>query len=48
MGLVMVLAALAGAIIQTARSADSGAYGVMCAVGGITYSLSLVAVRRRR
>lgn len=47
-GLVMVLAAIIGAIIQTARSADPGAYGLMCAIGGITYSVSLLALRRRR
>jgi hypothetical protein len=47
-GLVMALAAVTGAIIQTARSADPGAYGVMCAVGGITYSASLIVFRRRR
>jgi hypothetical protein len=47
-GLVMVFAALTGAVIQTARSADPGAYGVMCAVGGITYSVSLIALRHRR
>jgi hypothetical protein len=47
-GLVVVLAAIIGAIIQTARSADPGAYGVICAVGGITYAISLFALRRRR
>lgn len=47
-GLVVVLAAIIGAIIQTARSADPGAYGVICAVGGITYAVSLFALRRRR
>jgi hypothetical protein len=47
-GLVVVLAAIIGTIIQTARSADPGAYGVICAVGGITYAISLFALRRRR
>lgn len=47
-GLVVLLAAIIGAIIQTARSADPGAYGVICAVGGITYASSLFALRRRR
>jgi hypothetical protein len=47
-GLVMALAAIVGAIIQTARSADPGAYGVICAVGGVTYSFSLIALRHRR
>ncbi len=47
-GLVVVIAAIIGAIIQTARSADPGAYGVICAVGGISYAVSLFALRRRR
>lgn len=47
-GLALAVAALTGAIIQTARNADPGAYGVMCAVAGITYSISLIALRRRR
>jgi hypothetical protein len=47
-GLVMSTAAIAGAVIQTARSADPGAYGVMCVVGGITYTISLILLRRRR
>jgi hypothetical protein len=48
MGIVVVLAAILGVIIQTARNADPGAYGVICAVGGISYAVSLFALRRRR
>ena len=47
-GLVMALAAATGAIIQTARDGDPGAYGVMCVVGGIAYTVGLIAFRHRR
>jgi hypothetical protein len=47
-GIVLGLAALVGAIVQTARNGDPGAYGVMCVVGGVTYAVSLAALRRRR
>jgi hypothetical protein len=47
-GIVVVLAAIIGVIIQTARNADPGAYGVICAVGGFSYAVSLFALRRRR
>jgi hypothetical protein len=47
-GLAMALAAIAGAIVQTARHGDPGAYGVMCLVGGVSYTIALVGVRRRR
>jgi hypothetical protein len=47
-GLVMVLAAIVGTIVQTARGDGPGGYGVLCAVGGIAYAVSLVALRRRR
>jgi hypothetical protein len=48
MGIVVVVAAVVGAIVQTARNADPGAYGVICAVGGVSYAVSLLALRRRR
>src|SRR5580704_10309567 len=48
MGLAMGLAALVGAVVDIARTGNPGPYGVMCAVGGITYVLSLFVVRRRR
>ncbi|MEY2460933.1 MAG: hypothetical protein QOG30_2763 [Acidimicrobiaceae bacterium] len=47
-GIAMSLAAIAGAVVETARSLDPGPYGVMCAVGGITYCVSLIIVRHRR
>jgi hypothetical protein len=47
-GIAMALAAVTGSVIQTARNADPGAYGVMCAVGGITYTVSLIVLRHRR
>ena len=47
-GLVILLAALVGAIIQTARTGDPGAYGIICAVGGVTYAVTLIAFRNRR
>ena len=47
-GVVMSLAAIIGAVVETARNLDPGAYGVMCVVGGVTYCVSLVALRRRR
>jgi hypothetical protein len=48
MGLAMGVAALVGAIVEIARTGNPGPYGVMCAVGGISYVLSLIVVRRRR
>ena len=47
-GIVVVVAAIVGVIIQTARNADPGPYGVICAVGGISYVVSLLALRGRR
>lgn len=47
-GMAVSLAALSGAVIQTARDLDPGPYGVMCAVGGVSYTVSLLVLRRRR
>ncbi len=48
-GLVMIVAAVAGAVVEAARHhGDPGAYGLMCAVGGISYALSLAVYRFRR
>jgi hypothetical protein len=47
-GMVMSLAAIVGAIIQTARTSDPGPYGVMCVVGGVSYVVGLIVLRRRR
>jgi hypothetical protein len=46
--IAMVFAALIGAVVQTARTADPVPYLVMCAVGGISYSVSLAVIRHRR
>jgi hypothetical protein len=37
-----------GPIVEIARTADPGPYGVMCAVGGTSYVVGLIVVRRRR
>jgi uncharacterized iron-regulated membrane protein len=48
-GAVMAVAAVIGAGIEAARHhGDPGAYGVMCAVGGIAYTASLLFYRHRR
>jgi len=47
-GLAMVLAAITGAVVETARHGNPGAYGLMCVVGGLAYVAGLVAVRYRR
>jgi hypothetical protein len=48
MGLAMGVAALVGAIVEIARSANPGPYGMMCTVGGISYVVGLIVVRRWR
>lgn len=47
-GMAMSLAALVGAIVETARDGDPGAFGVMCVVGGLSYVVALIALRHRR
>lgn len=47
-GLAVCAAAIIGAIVQTARSLDPGPYGLMCVVGGVSYTVSLIVLRRRR
>ncbi len=47
-GIAVSIAAVIGAIVQTARNLNPGPYGIMCAVGGIAYSVSLFVLRRRR
>ena len=44
----MGIAAIIGAIVNTAVNGDPGGYGVICFVGGVTYVVSLVVLRRRR
>ncbi|MEP6761290.1 MAG: hypothetical protein ABJA93_07980 [Sporichthyaceae bacterium] len=47
-GLAMGVVALIGAIVSAARNhGDIGAYGLICFVGGATYALSLVVLKRR-
>ena len=47
-GLAMGATALLGAIITTARNhGDTGAYGLICLVGGLTYAVSLVTLKLR-
>ena len=47
-GMAMSLAALVGAIVETAQDGDPGAFGVMCLVGGASYVVALIALRHRR
>jgi hypothetical protein len=47
-GVVMSLAAIVGGIVQIARTGDPGVYGLFCVIGGVTYSVSLFELRRRR
>jgi hypothetical protein len=47
-GLAMSAAAIVGVLVQSARSADPGPYAIMCLVGGVTYGVSLAALRWRR
>jgi hypothetical protein len=46
-GLVLVLAAIAGAIVEVGRTGNPGAYGILCAVGGVSYTVSLISLRHR-
>jgi 1,4-dihydroxy-2-naphthoate octaprenyltransferase len=47
-GLAMGLTALAGAIVSAARNhGDIGGYGLICLVGGVTYAVSVVRLKRR-
>ncbi|MEA3184172.1 MAG: hypothetical protein QOJ74_649 [Ilumatobacteraceae bacterium] len=47
-GLAVSVAAIVGAVIQTARNLNPGPYGIMCVVGGVAYAASLVVLRWRR
>ena len=47
-GMAMSIAAIVGAIVETARNGSPGGFGVMCLVGGVTYSISVLALRHRR
>ena len=47
-GMVLILFALGGTIVQTARSLDPGPWSLMCTVAGVTYCIALFVLRRRR
>jgi|GEM_PF-1382325 len=48
-GLAMGTAAIIGAIVTSARDhGNIGGYGVICFVGGATYAVALIILRRRR
>jgi hypothetical protein len=44
----MGVAAIIGAVINTAANGDPGGYGVICFVGGVTYTVAILVLRRRR
>ena len=47
-GLAMIAAAIIGAIVSAARNhGDIGGYGIICFVGGVTYAVSLLVLKRR-
>jgi hypothetical protein len=47
-GLAMATAAIIGAIISAAvNHGNIGGYGVICFVGGVSYAVSLLVIRRR-
>ncbi len=45
---VMIVVALIGTIVQTARGLDPGAYGTMCLVSGATFAVTVAVLRSRR
>ena len=47
-GLAMALAAVTGSIVAIAGNDNPGAFGVMCVVGGLSYTVALLVLRRRR
>jgi hypothetical protein len=47
-GVVMVIAALAGAVISIGRTGNPGGYGLLCLVGGVAYAGTLAVLRMRR
>jgi len=47
-GLAMGLTAFLGALVSAARNhGDLGGYGLICFVGGLTYAVSLLVLKRR-
>jgi len=47
-GVVMVVAALVGAVISIGRTGNSGGDGLLCLVGGVAYAGALAVLRMRR
>lgn len=47
-GFVMVVTALVGVVVVTARNGDPGSYGVMSLIGGIAYAVSLFVLHKTR
>ena len=47
-GLVLICAVVVGGIVEAIRTGSLGQYGLMGAVGGTAYALSLAILRRRR
>ena len=47
-GVATIVAAIVGAVASIARTGNAGSYGVICAVAGVVYAVSLTALRRRR
>ncbi|HTN81375.1 MAG TPA: hypothetical protein VMK16_17020 [Acidimicrobiales bacterium] len=47
-GLAVACAAITGAIVEIARGNGPGASGVMCVVCGLSYTIALYVLHRRR
>src|SRR3954464_2439280 len=47
-GVSMGAFAIAGTIVQLFRGEDPGPYSLVCAVGGVSYVIALLALRSRR
>jgi hypothetical protein len=47
-GVAMGLCAIVGAVVSAARNhGDIGGYGIICFVGGLTYVVALIRLRRK-
>ncbi len=47
-GLVLIIAALAGALVSIGRTGNPGVYGGFCVIAGISYLAALLAFHHRR
>lgn len=45
--LVLIVAALAGALVSIGRSGNPGVYGAFCVIAGTSYVVALLALQRR-